>query len=202
MTGCLTQEDPIGLAGGLNLYGFAGGDPVNFSDPFGLRAECPPCEEDGKDWWSFRIDEQIEKGLDWLSGALTELNRRIEGIPILGGLVRSTGGVSADGQPLSDSERAVSLGEAVLDAGLLFGTGGGSAGRLTTAQAADLATYLGYTSRVRGVPFKSMGQAVFTNGRNFITADVTGHLGGVWKMFDLRGRRVGTFDALLNLIGR
>jgi uncharacterized protein RhaS with RHS repeats len=33
-----TQEDPIGLAGGLNLYGFANGDPVNFSDPFGL---CP-----------------------------------------------------------------------------------------------------------------------------------------------------------------
>src|SRR5689334_24017449 len=35
----LTQEDPLGLAGGLNLYGFANGDPVNFSDPFGL---CPP----------------------------------------------------------------------------------------------------------------------------------------------------------------
>jgi hypothetical protein len=33
-----TQQDPIGLAGGLNLYGFANGDPVNFSDPFGL---CP-----------------------------------------------------------------------------------------------------------------------------------------------------------------
>ena len=31
-----TQEDPIGLSGGLNLYGFAGGDPVNFGDPFGL----------------------------------------------------------------------------------------------------------------------------------------------------------------------
>jgi len=26
------------LAGGLNLYGFADGDPVNFSDPFGLDA--------------------------------------------------------------------------------------------------------------------------------------------------------------------
>ena len=38
-TGRFTQEDPIGLAGGLNLYGFASGDPVNFSDPFGL---CPP----------------------------------------------------------------------------------------------------------------------------------------------------------------
>jgi RHS repeat-associated protein len=37
-SGRFTQEDPIGLAGGMNLYGFAGGDPVNFSDPFGL---CP-----------------------------------------------------------------------------------------------------------------------------------------------------------------
>src|SRR6267143_4438151 len=35
-TGRFTQEDPIGLAGGLNLYGFAGGDPVTFTDPFGL----------------------------------------------------------------------------------------------------------------------------------------------------------------------
>jgi RHS repeat-associated protein len=34
--GRFTQEDPIGLAGGMNLYGFAGGDPVNFKDPFGL----------------------------------------------------------------------------------------------------------------------------------------------------------------------
>ena len=46
-TGRFTQEDPIGLAGGINLYGFAGGDPVNFSDPFGL---CPwhdvACLED------------------------------------------------------------------------------------------------------------------------------------------------------------
>ena len=30
--GFLTQHDPIGLAGGLNLYGFAAGDPVNFTD--------------------------------------------------------------------------------------------------------------------------------------------------------------------------
>jgi hypothetical protein len=39
-TWTFTQEDPIGLAGGLNLYGFAGGDPVNFSDPFGLFRDC------------------------------------------------------------------------------------------------------------------------------------------------------------------
>jgi RHS repeat-associated protein len=35
-TGRFTQEDPIGLAGGANLYGFANGDPLNGRDPFGL----------------------------------------------------------------------------------------------------------------------------------------------------------------------
>jgi hypothetical protein len=34
-----TQLDPIGLAGGLNSYGFAAGDPVNFGDPFGLAPD-------------------------------------------------------------------------------------------------------------------------------------------------------------------
>ena len=38
-SGQFTQQDPIGIAGGLNLYGFAGGDPVNNSDPFGLCLE-------------------------------------------------------------------------------------------------------------------------------------------------------------------
>jgi RHS repeat-associated protein len=39
-SGQFTQEDPSGLGGGLNTYGFAGGDPVNFVDPFGLSADC------------------------------------------------------------------------------------------------------------------------------------------------------------------
>ena len=45
-SGRFTQEDPIGLAGGLNAYGFANGDPVNFSDPFGLTG-CPEGQVGG-----------------------------------------------------------------------------------------------------------------------------------------------------------
>jgi RHS repeat-associated protein len=43
-TGTFTQSDPLGLGGGLNVYGYANGDPVSFSDPFGL---CPEIV-DGK----------------------------------------------------------------------------------------------------------------------------------------------------------
>ena len=58
-TGRFTQQDPIGLAGGLNLYGFAGGDPVNFSDPFGL--------------WSRKAHNRI---IDAALGALMSADRR------------------------------------------------------------------------------------------------------------------------------
>jgi hypothetical protein len=38
-TGQFTQADPIGLAGGLNAYGFAAGDPISYSDPYGLKVD-------------------------------------------------------------------------------------------------------------------------------------------------------------------
>ncbi|MGH9423419.1 MAG: RHS repeat-associated core domain-containing protein, partial [Thermoanaerobaculia bacterium] len=62
--GQFTQEDPMGLAGGLNLYGFGEGDPVTYSDPFGL---CPEdmggdgktkgnadCPKGSKGWEQYR----------------------------------------------------------------------------------------------------------------------------------------------------
>lgn len=41
-TGKFLTQDPIGLAGGVNLYSYAGNNPVAYSDPFGLRpGPCP-----------------------------------------------------------------------------------------------------------------------------------------------------------------
>jgi RHS repeat-associated protein len=53
-SGRFTQEDPIGVAGGVNLYGYGDGDPVNNNDPFGL---CPwtECLAQGlADWGAHR----------------------------------------------------------------------------------------------------------------------------------------------------
>jgi len=70
-TARFTQEDPIGLAGGMNLYGFASGDPVNYSDPFGL---CPPgdkeCEEEA---------QQVQETTDRVRRRVRQWNNAVQG---------------------------------------------------------------------------------------------------------------------------
>ena len=75
-SGRFTQEDPVGLAGGLNLYGFAAGDPVNYSDPFGL---CPPVNRETWDCGSTYYAGLIARGkgvraINEIAGAITACN--------------------------------------------------------------------------------------------------------------------------------
>jgi RHS repeat-associated protein len=87
-TGRFTQEDPIGLAGGVNRYGFGGGDPVNFSDPFGLcpksagsdgkTEEFSDCEAGTSGWYANRIATgQGNRALNEIGGALTSCNESL-----------------------------------------------------------------------------------------------------------------------------
>jgi RHS repeat-associated protein len=62
--GRFTQEDPIGMAGGINVYGFANGDPVSYSDPYGL------CKR-GKDG---NEDPECRQVIDALRAAAADAN--------------------------------------------------------------------------------------------------------------------------------
>ena len=59
-----------------------------------------------------------------------------------------------------------------------------------------LAKDLGFKKRIspQKAPFNSHGQPVFSDGKKFITRDVDSNKGGVWKMFDKKGKRIGTFN--------
>jgi hypothetical protein len=69
-------------------------------------------------------------------------------------------------------------------------------------QISEQASRVGYSTRIPAnrAPFDSHGQTVFSDGKNYITRDIDQHRGGAWKMFDRKGRRLGTYDADLNRI--
>ena len=55
-TGRYVTADPLGLDGGMNLYAYVGGDPVNGIDPFGLY-----CKIEWREEGVFVIDSWIEE---------------------------------------------------------------------------------------------------------------------------------------------
>jgi RHS repeat-associated protein len=83
------SKDPIGYAGGLNLYGFVGGDPVNGVDWYGLQEVPKECMNMPPEKWDdakakLERDKLIEQA-NALRGAIGdagsvghELNERID----------------------------------------------------------------------------------------------------------------------------
>jgi RHS repeat-associated protein len=88
-SGRFTQEDPIGLAGGLNLYGFANGDPVSYSDPYGLSAQgnCEPfCTGLDVALLAADINDIRRNGLGWGNGIGVTLGVVSTALPFVSGL--------------------------------------------------------------------------------------------------------------------
>ena len=73
-TGRFTQEDPIGLGGGVNLYGFADGDPVTYGDPFGF---CKTLPDGSTDPECERKARDLERTKDTLNRRINEWNEAV-----------------------------------------------------------------------------------------------------------------------------
>ncbi|MCA6222757.1 VENN motif pre-toxin domain-containing protein, partial [Photorhabdus antumapuensis] len=70
-------------------------------------------------------------------------------------------------------------------------------------EAQEAAGKLGFDRRIAPpkAPFNSHGQPVFFDGKTYITPDVDSHnVTNGWKMFDRRGKRMGTYDSNLNRV--
>jgi RHS repeat-associated protein len=96
-TGRFTQEDPIGLAGGVNAYAFAGGDPVSYDDPFGL---CPVTAQDPRPCTPM---EQVAMNLGNMAPAI---NHAVAGFALVG----AAGGAVGGGVAIAGGGAAASAG--------------------------------------------------------------------------------------------
>jgi RHS repeat-associated protein len=63
-TGRFVSADPIGLSGGINLYGYTANDPVNAIDPNGLKPTASPSTDDPRSPGAVKISERQEKLLE------------------------------------------------------------------------------------------------------------------------------------------
>ena len=85
-SGRFLSEDPIGLEGGINPYGYAGADPINGSDPSGLDGfnPCPSgyeLDENGNHTDSWR-DYCVRVETDYHSEARYAYDALLGGTPV------------------------------------------------------------------------------------------------------------------------
>ena len=218
-TGKFVNRDPIGYGGGMNLYGFAGGNPVNEMDPNGTLSTGQPTVDP--------LNPEIERAVKVVAPRVFRIVIRRAGMALLRAAVfnpvtlsvglffvsqtRVADDSTGPGSPYyiqqhSDPAilKAIERQRKKLEKEQLREARAEDANPVQ--KAADIlairAAALGYTRRLSPQPF-SHGQTVFSDGDNYISKDVDAHnVTNGWKMFDKKGNRLGTYDSNLNRIKR
>jgi len=184
--GPFTQEDPIGIAGGLNLYGYAGSDPINFSDPLGLCRVCDWLKGVANSYLAWRanqeahLDAQFAK-LDQEGGLKPGTSRQLIGLAI-----GATGGLEAGGAASAPAaEATTSTGFIVSSDGVALPVPEGASGPTATEgpgfQQTGGTGGRGLDSRVTGVrvmdatPQNPLFRASYMNVEGQTVNPFTGH---------------------------
>lgn len=186
--GRFISEDPIGLAGGINLMAFAGNDPVNYSDPFGLLrcVETGYVKYEGKWLRGFYCEDDGNSETTWIfsgsreSGWSAPVSNRGDGFhnfssPTRGELAfREAGQRLAPVQPILEGAAvgAIAAPVALIGADVLAGVGG----------IQTLSGQYGTTIRLLRYPnARGAGITVYRNGKRVFGID--------WHRWITRGGR-------------
>jgi RHS repeat-associated protein len=119
-TGRFLTQDPIGLAGGVNLYAYAGNDPVSYSDPFGLCTPMPWCMQGALqsamrrvDRWMSEVSGAGRMTAQWASGTGPTRRTFGEGTPQVASMRASPGVAKARDLFYSKNAEALQSGSAL-----------------------------------------------------------------------------------------